>query len=200
MATKTHKKDVIRQEIIAAANIYSQCLAGKTFLYVYGNNYFELSFPIDRFLHLTGVSSRMSAVSFYRNAKKSKLTNAQFGFDSKHLYANAAKKLPCLKRLPELTNQMVCVLNNLQTMTITYKIGVSNLEFTLGLIKENMVFVPMTLRVEKSSVAKSQDGEIVDFIFCKDSSLCYYNQISFQDCNKNIPSCVYSFLDPKLLT
>jgi len=32
--------------------------------------------------------------------------------------------------LPELTNEMVYVLKNMETMTITYKLSVTNLEFT----------------------------------------------------------------------
>ena len=36
MATKTDKKNMIRQGIIDSAEIYSQNLAGKVFLYVYG--------------------------------------------------------------------------------------------------------------------------------------------------------------------
>ena len=42
MATKTDKKNRIRQGIIESAAVYSQNLAGKVFLYVYGNEYFEL--------------------------------------------------------------------------------------------------------------------------------------------------------------
>ena len=133
MATKVDKKNAIRQGIIEAAIVYSQSLAGKTFLYVYGDEYFEVSFPIDHFLHLTGVETRLSAKDFYKNAKKSILTNNQFYFDARHIYANAKKKLPCLKRLPELTNEMVCILKNMETMTITYKLSVTNLKFTLGL-------------------------------------------------------------------
>ena len=102
-------------------------------MYVYGDEYFEVSFPIDHFLHLTGVETRLSAKDFYKNAKKSILTNNQFYFDARHVYANAKKKFPCLKRLPELTNEMVCVLKDMETMTITYKLSVTNLEFTLGL-------------------------------------------------------------------
>ena len=68
--------------------------------------------------------------TFYKNAKKSILTNNQFYFAARHVYANAKRKLPCLKRLPELTNEMVCVLKNMETMTITYKLSVTNLEFT----------------------------------------------------------------------
>ena len=91
MATKTDKKNMIRQGIIDSAEIYSQNLAGKVFLYVYGEEYFEVSFPVDHFLHLTGVETRLSARDFYKNAKKTILTNNQFYFDARHIYANAKK-------------------------------------------------------------------------------------------------------------
>ena len=56
--------------------------------------------------------------------------------------------------------------------------GETNLEFTLGLTENvdnqgqriNDFFLPMSLRVEDTSVEKSNDGEIVDFIFSKDAS------------------------------
>ena len=74
MATKVDKKNVIRQGITEAEIVYFQNLAGKTFLYVCGDEYFEVSFPIDHFLHLTGVETRLSTKDFYKNAKKSILT------------------------------------------------------------------------------------------------------------------------------
>ena len=198
MATKVDKKNAIRQGIIKAAIVYSQSLAGKTFLYVYGDEYFEVSFPVDHFLHLTGVETRLIAKDFYRNAKKAILTNNQFYFDARHVYANAKKKLPCLKRLPELTNEMVCVLKDMQTMTITYKLSVTNLEFTLGLTenidrggnKINDFFLPMSLRVKDSSVEKSNDGEIIDFIFSKDASVAKYDILLVEDKDKKIPDCI----------
>ena len=198
MATKVDKKNAIRQGITEAEIVYFQNLAGKTFLYVCGDEYFEVSFPIDHFLHLTGVETRLSAKDFYKNAKKSILTNNQFYFDARHIYVNAKKKLPCLKRLPELTNEMVCVLKNMETMTITYKLSVTNLEFTLGLTenidntgnKINDLFLPMSLRVKDSSVEKSGDGEIVDFIFSKDASVARYDTLLVEDKSKTIPSCI----------
>lgn len=60
MATKADKKNAIRQAIIDSANIYSQNLAGKIFLYVYGEEFFEVSFPVDHFLHLTGGRNKLS--------------------------------------------------------------------------------------------------------------------------------------------
>lgn len=195
MATKTDKKNEIRRDVIESAGIYSQSLAGKVFLYVYGNEYFEVSFPVDHFLHLTGVETKLSAKDFYKNAKKAMLTNNQFYFDSRHPYANAKKKLPCLKRLPELTNDMVCILKEMQTVTIVYKLSVTNLEFTLGLTentdaignKIDDFFLPMSLRVEDTSVEKCDDGEIVDFIFSKDASVAKYNTLLVKDHNKTIP-------------
>lgn len=198
MATKTDKKNMIRQNIIDSAAIYSQNLAGKVFLYVYGNEFFEVSFPVDHFLHLTGVETRLSAKDFYKNAKRAILTNNQFYFDTRHPYANAKKKLPCLKRLPELTNDTVCILKDMRTLTIVYKLSVTNLEFTLGLTentddkgnKINDFFLPMSLRVEDSSVEKSNDGEVVDFIFSRDASVSRYETLLIKDESKNIPNCI----------
>ena len=198
MATKAEKKIAIRQQIIDAAKVYSQSLAGKTFLYIYGEEYFEVTFPTENFLHLTGVASKLPAKDFYRYAKIGKLTVQQFYFDSMHIYANAKKKLPCLIRLPELTNTMVCILKELNTLTIIYKLSVTNFEFTLGLTenidstgkKINEMFLPMSLRVEDSSVEKSNDGEIVDFIFSKDASVAIYNSMLVEDKNKTIPESI----------
>ena len=206
MATKTDKKNAIRQDIIDSAGVYSQNLAGKAFLYVYGEEFFEVSFPVDHFLHLTGVETKLSAKDFYKNAKKGKLTNSQFYFDARHPYANAKKKLPCLKRLPELTNDMVCILKDMQTVTIIYKLSVTNLEFTLGLTenvdnqgnKIDDFFLPMSLRVEDTSVEKSNDGEIVDFIFSKDASKTKYDSILVEDKQKIIPDCVKHLISESL--
>ena len=203
MTTKTDKKNAIRQGIMDSAVIYSSNLAGKTFLYVYGNDFFEVSFPVDHFLHLTGVETRLSAKDFYKNAKKGILTNNQFYFSGRHPYANAKKKLPCLKRLPELTTEVVCILKDMQTVTIMYKLSVTNLEFTLGLTenldnygkKINDYFLPMSLRVEDSSVEKSTDGDIVDFIFAKDASKVKYSDLIVEDESKNIPNSVRHLID-----
>ena len=207
MATKADKKNEIRKDIIDSAIIYSQCLAGKAFLYVYGDEFFEVLFPTNRFLHLTGVETYLSAKEFYKNAKKGTLTNKQFYFDARHPYANAKKKLPCLKRLPELTNEMICILKDMQTDTVVYKLSVSNLEITLGLTEDiddkgnkvNEFFLPMSLRVEDSSVEKSKDGEIVDFIFTKDASKMKYEAILVADRKKSIPDNIKHLISEELI-
>ena len=76
--------------------------------------------------------------------------------------------------------------------------SVTNLEFTLGLTenmdvngnKVNDFFLPMSLRVEDSSVEKSNDGDIVDFIFSKDASMKKYDSLVVEDRNKEIPDSI----------
>ena len=61
MATKSAKKAQIRSLILNAAHTYAKDLAGKVFLYVYGDEYLEIVFRKDCFLHLTGVDTLLSA-------------------------------------------------------------------------------------------------------------------------------------------
>lgn len=162
MATKIDKKNMIRQGIIDSAEIYSQNLAGKVFLYAYGEEYFEVSFPVDHFLHLIVVETRLSARDFYKNAKKAILTNNQFYFDARHPYANAKKK---------------------NTDNNGNKI--------------NDYFLPMTLRVKDSSVEKSSDAEVVDFIFAKDASISKYDTLLVEDKSKTMPDCIKHLISEK---
>lgn len=207
MATKEEKKNKIRQDIIKAAKIYKQNLAGNHYLYVYGETYFEVAFPVDHFLHLTGVETTLSAKQFYKIARNAELANNQFYFSLSHPYSTAKKKLSCLIRLPELTNEMVCILMDLQTKSITYKISVSNLEFTLGLVehtnnngtKIGNLFLPRTLRIKDSAVEKSTDGEIVDFILFKNASMSKYHTLLVKDDRKNIPNCIKHLLNETLV-
>ena len=154
MRLKEDKKQKIRDDIIKCSRVYSDKLAGKTFLYIFGANYIEVTFPIDHFLHLTDVATDLSAKSFYKNAKNCILTKNQFYFDTNHTYANAKRKLKYLERLDSLTNQLVCVLIYTETKTVIYKLSVSNFDFTLCLVdrfdkNEEMLLFPKSLRVEK---------------------------------------------------
>ena len=101
---------------------------------------------------------------------------------------------------------MVCILKDMQTVTIIYKLSVTNLEFTLGLTentdangnKINDFFLPMSLRVEDTSVEKSKDGEIIDFIFSKDASIAKYDTLLVEDKNKMIPDSIKHLISEKL--
>lgn len=160
MDTKNIKDEQIRKQIITASEVYRDKLAGRVFLYVYGESYFEVVFPTDRFRHLTGVNSSISAQEFYDKAKSSMLSAGQIFYDREHTYRGAKRKLPCLTMLPALTNNVVCVVKDMKTVTLTYKIGVTNLDFTIGLSenldlegnKINDWFLPRTLRVKDKAI------------------------------------------------
>ena len=127
-----------------------------------------------------------------------------------HTYSLIHDDLPAMDddmyRRGKLTNDMVCILKEMQTVTIIYKLSVTNLEFTLGLTentdvngkKINDFFLPMSLRVEDTFVEKSSDGEIVDFIFSKDASVAKYDTLLVEDKNKMIPDNIKHLISEKL--
>lgn len=206
MGTKKDKKEKIRSQIITASHIYRDRLAGRVFLYVYGENYFEVVFQTDRFMHLTGVNSSLQAQDFYEKAKAAKLTTGQIYFDQKHPYHGAKKKLPCLLLLPTLTDSLVCVVKHMRTMTLTYKIGITNLDFTIGLTentdfnghKINNWFLPRTLRVKDKAIENSNESEFIDFILSKDASLDKYDTINFANKERNFPASVMDMISPQI--
>lgn len=91
----------------------------------------------------------------------------------------------------------------MKTVTLTYKIGVTNLDFTLGLAenldnqkrKINDLLLPCTLRVKDRAIENSDDGDIVDFIFMRDASKEKYDMLLFADPDKNIPKSIKELLD-----
>ena len=192
MDTKNIKDEQIRKQIITASEVYRDKLAGRVFLYVYGESYFEVVFPTDRFRHLTGVNSSISAQEFY---------------DREHTYRGAKRKLPCLTMLPALTNNVVCVVKDMKTVTLTYKIGVTNLDFTIGLSenldlegnKINDWFLPRTLRVKDKAIESSADAEFIDFIFSKDASVDKYSTMTYADKDKKPPLVIKDFLSDDLV-
>ena len=93
MKTKNDSiKNIIRTQVIQAAKNYT-LLAGKLYLYVYGNEYFEVLFSVGSFKHLTGIGSALSAVDFYQKAASSKLSENQLIFNQQHTVKKAKKKL-----------------------------------------------------------------------------------------------------------
>lgn len=138
MADINTEKIKLRKQIISAANVYKCNLAGNVYLYVYGDAYFEVAYTTECFKHLTGVESPLSGSSFYDNAKNATLADNQISFSSRHPLKTAKKKIQCLHQLPRLTKDLVCVVKDMHTITLTYKLGITNLEFTVGLT-ENLL-------------------------------------------------------------
>ena len=199
------RKNIIRDQLIEAAQVYSSELAGKCYLYVYRKEYFEVFFGARNFLHLTGVNSSLQPMDFYNKAKDRMLTLTQFGFSDQQPITKAMRKLPCLIRLPELTNNIVCVAKDIQTEHILLKLSLTNIDFTLGLVKDTHkscrqsgnIYVPRTLRVRDKSIEKSAKADFIDFIFSKRYEENVYSKETFHEKSKQIPLNVESFLNLK---
>lgn len=109
--------------------------------------------------------------------------------------------------LPVLTNELVCVVKEMKTLTLTYKLGVTNLNFTVGLTentdhtgrKKNDWFLPRTLRVKDKAVENSAEAEFVDFIFVKDASVEKYTALSFAAPGQVPPPAIRGLLSQTLI-
>lgn len=207
MADLNDEKVELRKQIISAANIYKTNLAGNVYLYVYAGSYFEVAYMTECFKHLTGVESTLRGNSFYDNAKRATLSTSQIGFSSRHPLKTAKKKIVCLHQLPQLTKDLVCVVKNMNTVTITYKLGITNLEFTIGLAESRRIdgtkindwLVPRTLRINDKAIDTSQDAEFVDFIFSKKVTEPKHSQICYRSSDADIPECVKTLLAENLV-
>ncbi len=198
----------LRCDIITAANIYST-LTSKCFLYIYGDKFFEVTFPRRCFRHLCGVDSVESAKRFYDDAKDGILDRAQivFTIQKGQSVRVAKKKAIALKSLLSLVNGQVIVLEGLQTKTFTYQVGVTDLAITLCLEKDlredphNPIFglyYPRSLRVDEKAVEKSKSVEFVDFIFAKDiipNGNSKYNKMVFGDASRELPPAIKNLIE-----
>lgn len=187
----------LRNGIVSAARNYSRKLTGRAFLYVFGNEYIEVVFLPENFLHLTGVGTNMKAGAFYRAAKRGELSEHQISIDPRNSDL-PKRKIPRLIRLHELTTREVAVLKDLRTATETYSIALSDLEISVGMYKHGKTYSPQTMRVRDKAFENSSGGEIVDFIFARQYGETKYTACTFQDPAKEIPATILPLLDPAL--
>lgn len=203
------KKDVkvkIRDRILKASEKWKSNFSGKVFLYVYDDQFFEVLFKTSCFMHLVGVESNLGALDFYNKATRRQLSTGQFSFSNERPYITAKKKIDCLLKLNDITNQLVYVIKELKTNTFTYKIGISNLEFTIGLTenidkngkKVNDYFLPRTLRVKDNAIKRCKDSRIIDFIFEKDITEKKYSKITYRNPNKDFPEIILKMIEEDL--
>ena len=190
----------MRNDIINAAREY-QKMANKKYLYVYGDKFFEVIYKTSSFKHLTGVGSYLSAKNFYKKAVKGILADSQIHFNSRYPYTRAKKKLSCLKNIFLLVSSIICVVEDLNTVSVTYKIGLTNLNFTIGFMKEDEkdnYYSPQTLRVKDKSIENSQNAEFIDFIFEKEATEELYEKVTYKEEGKELPKKFLGMLSDDL--
>ncbi len=196
-------KELLNKKICNAAIIYSR-MVGKEFLVVLETgDVLNLIFKADGFKHLTGVATPLSAQSFYRLAKNNTLRNDQFYFDREHTYQTSVKKLKCLMDVECITTDPTYILQFLKTKTSVYDYAITNNRFTVGLIfkkyKSSSALFPKSLRVEKTSIKKSDNIYRVTYVFSKESNDKLYKTVNYSCANSYLPSCVVDLLDRSII-
>lgn len=192
MQTKPDRKKIVKQ-ICKAAQKYKQNLVGKTFLYIFNNNYIEVMFKTKDFKHLTGVESTLSAQDFYKNANHKNLQPNQIYFTSRHPYVLAARKLQHLNDISNLAMNESFMLKDITTQTETYKFGTTDLNFSLCFNKEKdssgvergNCFIAKSLR-DEDCFSKSSDVYTVTHIFSRSNTEKKYNQALYIEPNHTI--------------
>ena len=159
-------------------------------MFVYGEQYVEVIFKKSSFLHLTGVHTNLTAENFYNHALLSKgLRPQEVLFDTNHPYDLVDKKTNCLSELYKITVEDVLIATNLNTMTLTYAIGITNLEFIIcfgddvdysGNLRSNYM-VPYSFRVETIKNNKFNDLFEVTHVLKKKTGTKKYNILTFGD-------------------
>ncbi|MFI3207496.1 MAG: PBECR4 domain-containing protein [Eubacteriales bacterium] len=185
------KKDIIRNNIINSVQVYKNKLAGKYYLYIFENQYFEMYFGTDNFLHLTGVKTALTPNQFYQLAKNGHLQKAQMSFEPRFPLNTALKKTNGLQNLDNFINEDCFVIKDFITDTETYPFVLTNIDqsILIGLKAEEIevMYIPKSFRIKGNVFDKTTNDKLfeVDYILSKTDKQAKYNTVLYS-CDKKI--------------
>lgn len=205
--TRQEKINIVRNNIIENAQIYSSELAGRYYLYIFQNQCFEMYYDTDNYLHLTGVDTRLSSSQFYALAKGRTLQSNQIYFNQKHPLATAMKKSDNLKDLSKFIKEGYFVIKDLVTDTYVYPYAITNIDQSLlvGLKEEdvNELYIPQSFRVKGNIFNKTKNENIfeIQYILCKTDIQAKYNIILYAENSdfNNLDSTIKTKINDTLL-
>lgn len=185
--TRQEKIDIVRNNIIENAQIYSSRLAGRYYLYIFEDQCFEMYYGTDNYLHLTGVETRLSSSQFYALAKGRTLQSNQIYFDQRHPLATAMKKSYNLKNLGKFIKEGYFVIKDLVTDTYVYPYAITNIDQSLLIgLKEEVVdelYIPQSFRVKGNIINKTISENIFEIqcILCKTDIEAKYDTVLYAE-------------------
>ncbi|MCD8022272.1 MAG: PBECR4 domain-containing protein [Lachnospiraceae bacterium] len=164
-------------------------------MYVFDDNYIEVIYKAENFRHLTGVDTNLSARQFYNYATKGKLEASQIWFSSKHPYELCERKMQHIIDIASLAETECFLLEEIQTDTMTYRFGTTDLNFTLCLDKDtdsdglekSECFVVHSLR-DGDCFSKSKEAYVVSHIFSRQNDKKKYTDLLYMDDSSSLDS------------
>ena len=143
-------RESVKQKLIVAANEYNK-LVGVDFLAkskeFKNNSNYLLRFHKDNFLHLTGVSTTLSANDFFEKCLIGDISFEDFDCDSsEEIKGKAREKLRHLQSIGSFFDRELIFQEDYQKNTVKCKIASSDGNFTLGFKSlKNSINIPLTL-------------------------------------------------------
>lgn len=197
------EKAILVSEICNAARYYKNNLVGKKFLYVFENRYIEVVFKRKGFKHLTGVSSNLSALDFYRKAVNGLLQKEQIWFDTVHPFSLCKSKTEHISSIFQNTAQNYFLLEDIQTNSAFYKFGSTEAHFTLcmSIVNNTDDYIIKSLR-DENCFDKALNSYAVKCILSKPNNTSLYNNIIFtrpEFSFEQLPTDILNIINPSLL-
>lgn len=191
MTQNNKKADVLNK--IKNAVLGYDLLLNNTYLIVFEGNYIEITFFKKNYKHLTGVMSSLSAEDFYNKAKNRQLSENQIFFSKNHPYRTCKDKLYYLDNVDKLFLSDFFVVENVTTLTRSYKLGFTDLNYSMLFTENtdnfgnriNEVLIPASIRVREDEFDKSSAQYSADFVFKKQNDINEkYKELIFGDLRK----------------
>lgn len=188
MTQNNKKVDVLNK--IKNAVLGYDLLLNNTYLIVFEGNYIEITFFKKNYKHLTGVMSSLSAEDFYNKAKNRQLSENQIFFSKNHPYRTCKDKLYYLNNVDKLFLSDFFVVENVTTLTRSYKLGFTDLNYSMLFTENtddfgnriNEVLIPASIRVREDEFDKSSAQYSADFVFKKQNDINEkYKELIFGD-------------------
>ena len=178
---KYDKKKAI-DVIVNVAENYRKYLQDKVFLIVYLENAttktVEVEFRDNHFLHLTGVSTKLSAKRFYEKCINRKLSQEDFELDKSGKTQQKLLVLPFLHELLYHNCMIGSFINSGICIRADYFVGNTKAVLSVGFRYGKKVDFPVTLY--KEDVRKlSQPTNKVLAIFARDYNEKYYRKCTY---------------------
>ncbi len=195
-------REQIVKEISEAAHLYKKFLVGKRFLYAFDNRYIEVLYKKENFKHLTGVDTNLTAKQFFDFALKNRLQAKQIFFSKRHPYSLCKKKLRHICEIATLAYAESFMLEEITTVSASYKFGTTALKFSLCMNKEvddngmkvGDCYIVESLR-DEDCFGRSKYVYEVTHIFSRSNNLSKkYTDLIFEDKKASVKD-----LSPKIL-
>lgn len=182
-----YNKQIALQIIMKAAKEYDEKLKDKHFLIVYRKEHVietvKVGFRDFNFLHLTGVSTKLSAQMFYASCIEARLSENDFELDKKGKVQQKLMVLPYLSNLLYHNCMIGNFINSGVFLKADYFVGNTKVVLSIGFKSGSNIDYPVTLYNEDVRRLTNPTNKVLA-IFMKE-----YNQSDYIMCTYQAKNC-----------